>query len=47
MKSPFFVTSGLVELGEIIGTPLLCAIGAAASERDDATSPMSAITWSG
>ena len=40
------MTFGLVEPGEIIGTLARCASGAAASERDEATSPSSAFTWS-
>src|SRR5215212_165811 len=46
MKSPFFVTSGLVEDGVNIGIFAFCAIGAAAIERELATSPMTACTWS-
>src|SRR5215217_7645507 len=46
MKSPFFVTSGLVEDGVNIGIFAFCAIGAAAIERELATSPMMACTWS-
>src|SRR6185369_17551092 len=46
MKSPFFVTSGFVEDGVNIGIFAFCAIGAAAIERELATSPMTAFTWS-
>src|SRR6185295_3616987 len=46
MKSPFFVTSGLVDDGVNIGIFAFCAIGAAAIERELATSPMTACTWS-
>ena len=35
------VTSGFVEEGVIMGTPFASAMGAMASERDDATSPRS------
>src|SRR6185369_12215764 len=45
MKSPFFVTSGLVDDGEIIGTLFAWQIGAAAREADDATSPSTATTF--
>src|SRR6185369_16202681 len=46
MKSPFLVTSGLVDDGVNIGIFAFCAIGAAASERELATSPMTALTIS-
>src|SRR5215217_8143301 len=46
MKSPFLVTSGFVEDGVNIGIFAFCAIGAAAIERELATSPMTACTWS-
>src|ERR1051325_11290229 len=46
MKLPFFVTSGLVDDGVNIGIFAFCAIGAAASERELATSPMTALTMS-
>ena len=40
------MTSTFVEEGEIIGTFSLCAIGAAASVREEAFSPINATTWS-
>src|ERR1043165_2037569 len=46
MKSPFLVTSGFVEDGVNIGIFAFCAIGAAAIERELATSPMTAWTMS-
>ena len=45
-KSPTSVTFGFVELGEIIGTLAFWQIGAASSERPDATSPSTAMTLS-
>jgi hypothetical protein len=39
------VTLGLVEAGEIIGTPFRWHSGAAASDRELATSPSTATTW--
>ncbi len=44
--SPTSVTLGLVEDGEIIGTPWSWATFPPAIESDDATSPMSPTTWS-
>ena len=44
MKSPVSVTLGLVEAGEIIGTPFCWQIGAASSDRLEATSPNTATT---
>src|SRR5450432_35123 len=46
IKSPVPVTLGLVELGEIIGILFCWQIGAASSERDEATSPRMATTLS-
>jgi hypothetical protein len=46
MQSPTWVTFGFVEDGEIMGTPAAWQIGPPASERDDATSPITAMTWS-
>ena len=43
IKSPVSVTFGLVEAGEIIGTPFSWQIGAASSERLEATSPRMAM----
>ena len=45
-RSPSLVTLGLVDAGEIIGTLCSSAIGAIASERRDATSPMRIEAWS-
>jgi hypothetical protein len=46
MQSPTCVTLGFVDEGEIMGTPAAWQIGAPASERDDATSPITAMTRS-
>ena len=41
---PFFVTSGFVDDGVIIGTLFAWQIGPAAIDADDATSPRTATT---